>query len=90
MLKLITSTVREGDTRIDIGAQKGFVSLTLAQAVGKNGRVLAFDADKQAVSNLAANISRSKQKVIEVFLRALGEREGFYTFVLSRRPFKSA
>jgi len=84
MLKLISSTVREGDTCIDIGAQKGYVSLTLAQAVGKNGRVLAFDADKRAVSNLAANIKRSNQNVIEVFHRALGEREGFCTFVLSK------
>jgi FkbM family methyltransferase len=84
MLKLISSTVREGDTCIDIGAQKGYVSLTLAQAVGKNGRVLAFDADKRAVSNLAANINRSNQSVIEVFHRALGEREGSCTFVLSK------
>jgi len=84
MLKLIGSTVREGDTCIDIGAQKGYVSLTLAQAVGKNGRVLAFDADKRAVSKLAANINRSKQRVIEIFHRALGEREGTCTFVLSK------
>ncbi len=84
MLKLISSTVREGDTCIDIGAQKGYVSLTLAQAVGKKGRVLAFDADKRAVSNLAANINRSNQNVIEVFHRALGEREGSCTFVLSK------
>ena len=84
MLKLISSTVRKGDTCIDIGAQKGYVSLTLAQAVGKNGRVLAFDADKRAVSNLAANINRSNQNVIEVFHRALGECEGSCTFVLSK------
>src|ERR1700722_15256380 len=63
MLKLIGSTVREGDTCIDIGAQKGYVSLTLAQAVGKNGRLLAFDADKRAVSKLAANINRSRHSV---------------------------
>jgi FkbM family methyltransferase len=84
MLKLIGSTVRKGDTCIDIGAQKGYVSLTLAQAVGKNGRVLAFDADKRAVSKLAANIHRSNQNVIEVFHRALGERAGSCTFVLSK------
>jgi len=84
MLKLIGSTVRAGDTCVDIGAQKGYVSLTLARAVGKNGRVLAFDADKRAVSKLAANINRSHQNVIEVFHRALGEREGSCTFVLSK------
>jgi FkbM family methyltransferase len=46
--------------------------------------VLAFDADKRAVSNLTANINRSNQNVIEVFHRALGEREGSCTFVLSK------
>jgi FkbM family methyltransferase len=84
MLKLISQTVREGDTCIDIGAQKGYVSLTLAQAVGNKGRVLAFDADKRAAAKLIANIDRTNQRVIEVFQCALGEREGSCTFVLSK------
>lgn len=84
MLKLISRTVREGDTCIDIGAQKGYVSLTLARAVGNKGRVLAFDADKRAVAKLIANIDRANQRVIEVFQCALGEREGSCTFVLSK------
>jgi len=84
MLKIISRTVRKGDICIDIGAQKGYVSLTLAQAVGNRGRVLAFDADKRAAAKLIANIERANQRMIEVFQCALGEREGSCTFVLSK------
>ena len=84
MRELIVRTVRDGDTCIDIGAQKGYVSLTLAKAVGSKGRVLSFEPDKRAAAKLAANINRSNQHVIEVFHCALGEREGSCAFVLSK------
>jgi FkbM family methyltransferase len=84
MRELIVRTARDGDTCLDIGAQKGYVSLTLANAVGSNGRVLAFEPDKRAAAKLAANINRANQSVIEVFDCALGEREGSCTFVLSK------
>jgi len=84
MRELIARTVHDGDTCIDIGAQKGYVSLTLAKAVGSKGRVLSFEPDKRAAAKLTANINRAHQSVIEVFHCALGEREGFCTFVLSK------
>ena len=84
MRELITRTVHDGDTCIDIGAQKGYVSLTLAKAVGSEGRVLAFEPDKRAAAKLAANINRANQSAIEVFHCALGDREGSCTFVLSK------
>jgi FkbM family methyltransferase len=84
MRELITRTVRDGDTCVDIGAQKGYVSLTLAKAVGSRGRVLAFEPDKRAAAKLIANINRADQTVIEVFDSALGEQEGSCTFVLSK------
>ena len=84
MRALIVRTVRHGDTCIDIGAQKGYVSLTLAKAVGTKGRVLAFEPDQRAAAKLAANIDRANQGVIEVFPCALGEGEGSCTFVLSK------
>src|SRR5215467_4973562 len=84
MRELIVHAVPEGDTWIDIGAQKGDVSLTLAKAVGRKGRVLSVEPDKRAAAKLAANISRANQRVIEVSHCALGEREGSCTFVLSK------
>ncbi len=84
MRELIARSVRDGDTCLDIGAQKGYVSLTLAKAVGNKGRVLAFEPDKRAAAKLAANIKRADHSVIDVFHCALGEREGSCTFVLSK------
>ena len=84
MRELITRTVCDGDTCIDIGAQKGYVSLTLAKAVGSRGRVLAFEPDKRAAAKLIENINRADQTVIEVFDNALGEQKGSCTFVLSK------
>jgi FkbM family methyltransferase len=84
MRELIARTVHDGDTCIDIGAQKGYVSLILAKAVGSKGRVLSFEPDKRAAAKLAANINRANQHVIEVFHCALGEREGSCRFVLSK------
>ena len=84
MRELIARTVHDGDTCIDIGAQKGYVSLTLAKAVGSKGRVLSFEPDKRAAAKLTANINRANQSVIEVFDYALGERKGSCTFVLSK------
>ncbi len=84
MRELIVRSVHEGDTCIDIGAQKGYVSLTLAKAVGSKGRVLSFEPDKRAAAKLAANINRANQRGIEVFHFALGECEGSCTFVLSK------
>jgi FkbM family methyltransferase len=84
MRELIARTVHDGDTCIDIGAQKGYVSLILAKAVGSKGRVLSFEPDKRAAAKLAANIHRANQNVIEVFHCALGEREGSCSFVLSK------
>jgi FkbM family methyltransferase len=84
MRELIARTVHHGDTCLDIGAQKGYVSLTLAKAVGNKGRVLAFEPDTRAAAKLAANINRADHSIIKVFHCALGEREGSCTFVLSK------
>jgi len=84
MRDLIARTVHVGDTCLDIGAQKGYVSLTLAKAVGNKGRVLAFEPDKRAAAKLAANIKRADHSIVEVSHCALGEREGSCTFVLSK------
>ena len=84
MRELIARTVRDGDTCLDIGAQKGYVSLTLAKAVGSKGRVLAFEPTNELLRNSRRTSTVPISSVIEVFHCALGEREGSCTFVLSK------
>ncbi|HXM98078.1 MAG TPA: FkbM family methyltransferase [Candidatus Dormibacteraeota bacterium] len=83
MRELIAQVVRAGDTCLDIGAQKGYVSLTMAQAVGDSGKVFSFEADARAAEKFLANVKRSKQSSIHLMQFALGEKEGTCTFVLS-------
>jgi FkbM family methyltransferase len=83
MLELIRQAVKPGDTCLDIGAQKGYVSLTLAEAVGEDGKVFSFEADSRAAEKFLANVKRSKHSCIQLQQYALGEREGTCTFVLS-------
>lgn len=47
-----------GETAVDAGANVGFVSNLLAYAVGRRGRVLAFEPHPQIFQTLARNASR--------------------------------
>jgi len=84
MCALIAQTVRRGDVCLDIGAQKGYVTLTLAQAVGPHGQVFSFEPDWRAGEKLKAHIDRASYGSIRIFNHALGEKEGSYTFTLSK------
>src|SRR5574341_2318486 len=53
LILMIHHVVRRGDTCLDIGAQKGYVTLNLAKAVGASGRVLAFEPDPRAAEHLS-------------------------------------
>ena len=81
--ELIKQRVHSGDTCIDIGAQKGYVSLLLGRAVGERGRVLAFEPDPRAREQLSLHAECNHQ-AIEVFETALGNSEGVCQFTLSK------
>ena len=83
MLRLITEFVAAGDTCLDIGAQKGFVSLTLAKAAGERGKVFSFEADSRAAEKFLANVKRASLQTIQLLECALGDREGSCIFTLS-------
>ena len=51
--------LRPGMTFYDIGANIGFFSLLAARLVGKEGRVIAFEADPQAAERLRENVAQN-------------------------------
>lgn len=52
----IARIVKEGDTVLDIGANVGAHTLTLAKAAGPSGKVFAFEPTSYAFRKLTANI----------------------------------
>jgi FkbM family methyltransferase len=83
LLTLLKVWLREGDTALDCGAQKGYVSLHLARAVGTSGKVYAFEPDYRARDWLKKHLLLNAVGNVAVVEQALGEKDEVATFHLS-------
>jgi FkbM family methyltransferase len=52
----LQSVLRPGMVAVDIGANIGYLTLAMARAVGRDGRVLAFEPDPSNYALLCANV----------------------------------
>ena len=75
-------TVTRGDTAIDLGAHKGAYTYWLARAVGREGRVVAVEAQEALAKRLEAVMARRPQ--VRVKWAAISDSTG--TGQLSLRP----
>lgn len=82
LLRFIRSAVRPGDVFVDGGSNIGVHALNAAVAVGKEGRVYAFEPDPEtfarAVANLALNEPLSRRIILKQL--ALGDECGSVAF----------
>lgn len=77
LMQLLASTLKEGDTAIDIGAHCGQYSILMAAMCGHTGRVVAFEPDPYARKTLLANLGLNPQlKLPVVEPLAVSERNG--------------
>ena len=74
--KAIRKYVAPGDTVYDVGANMGYVSLSLAKRVGPGGHVIAFEPLPQNVSLLRTNIKNNRLQNIQVLDVAASDRHG--------------
>jgi FkbM family methyltransferase len=64
-----------GDTFVDVGANCGQYSVLASALVGPRGRVLSFEPSGSMFRKLQTHVDEMRIENIEVFNKALGERE---------------
>ncbi len=74
--RIIREYVKPGETVYDIGANIGYVSLSLAKQVGRGGRVFAFEPVPQNIERLRNNIALNKIDNIQVLEFAASNTNG--------------
>ena len=74
--RAIRKYVKRGDTVYDIGANVGYVSLSLAKRVGKDGRVFAFEPVPENLEMLRKNIGLNQLANVSIERVAVSDRAG--------------
>lgn len=70
----------KGDVVVDVGANIGYFSLIAASVVGKNGKVLAVEANPQNADRIRDNIKLNNMECIDVIDKAAGRDFGDIKF----------
>lgn len=73
---IIKEYVGDGDIVYDIGANIGYVSLSLAKRVGASGRVIAFEPVPRNVASFRENIRINRLANIQLLEFAASDRRG--------------
>jgi FkbM family methyltransferase len=85
-LQCLRTYAKPGTTVIDVGANVGIFTISLAEAVGSSGRVMAFEPLPANVKRLQANVDLNKLGNVNIYVLALGDSEGEITLHLSDDP----
>jgi len=75
-LELLKQVIREGDIVVDAGAQYGVTSLGLAQVVGPQGAVYAFEPQRVLHQILCSNFAMNSAANCHCKQEALGQQPG--------------
>lgn len=77
----IGDLVKPGMVAYDVGANIGYISLLLAQAVGKTGHVYSFEALSKNLERLEENIRLNElQDQVEIIAGAVVDQSGLVSF----------
>ena len=78
-VEMLGKLVRPGDTVIEVGANIGALTVPLAQFVGPEGNVVAFEPQRVLFQNLCANIALNGLTNVRTFNAAVGRESGSVT-----------
>lgn len=75
-IKFVRKLVKRGQKVIDVGANYGIFTLTLAKSVGIEGRVWAFEPASRTAAFLQESVNASRWTHVTIDLSALSDHEG--------------
>lgn len=78
--EIFRSILRPGRVAFDVGANVGWHTLLMANLVGENGRVLAFEANPSVCDRLHENLNINHFRQVEVVPYAVADFEGTVEF----------
>jgi FkbM family methyltransferase len=82
--KLTRSILKEGDVFVDVGANIGWYTVHAGKAVGKTGKVIAFEPEPGNLSLLRKNIEANGLTQAEADGRALSKEPGSFKLFLEK------
>jgi len=77
--RVLTSTVKQGMTVIDIGAHIGYYTLLFAKSVGPSGRVFSFEPHPSNFDLLSKNVQLNKLMQVQPLNQAVFSHAGEIT-----------
>lgn len=85
-LDYLGSRIKPGTTFIDVGANVGLYTISMAPLIGAGGRVMAFEPLPANLERLKSNLAMNQFANIDVYGQALGDAEGTVDLKLSNDP----
>jgi FkbM family methyltransferase len=85
LTRLWSQLAPEGGVAIDIGANIGTHTLSMAKLVGARGRVLAFEPNPLVRSVLVHNLTLNRMEQVSVYGCALGSKPGMLPLRIPKR-----
>jgi FkbM family methyltransferase len=77
----LLNLIKKGQTIIDIGANKGHLSIKMSQKAGIEGKILAFEPNPITFQKLYKNLTSSTYKNIRAYNLGLGDSEGSFQLI---------
>ncbi|MFO7956575.1 MAG: FkbM family methyltransferase [Candidatus Brocadiia bacterium] len=79
-IEFLRSVLRPGMRVIEVGANKGVTSVAIAEAIGREGHLHAFEPVPEFYDELRCNLVRNETRNVSTHRLALGDRSGQVSF----------
>lgn len=85
IVRVLGPLLRPGGSFFDVGANQGFFALLAGLAVGRGGRVVAFEPDPKNHAGIQRNLALNRLPQVVVEQAAVSDRDGEASFHLGRQ-----